>query len=286
MIEFVNAKLNLGLNIVGKRSDGYHNLETIFLPVGQKSRNVECNNPLCDILEIIKSNDDNDEFITFGNTINCQPEKNLVWKAYQAFKNACPTEISKHKIYLEKHLPDGAGMGGGSANATFTLKLLNKLHDNILSEDKMFSIALSLGADCPFFIYNSPCFASGIGEILEPIDINLNGYWIAIVKPEVSISTKEAFSMITPKQPNTDLRDLVKLPIEVWKEHIFNDFEHSMFSLHPEISKIKECLYDNGAIYASMTGSGSAFFGIFSSKEDAEKAINKSDCKFKCVVEF
>ena len=286
MIEFVNAKLNLGLNIVSKRSDGYHNLETIFLPVGHKSKNVECSNPLCDILEIIKSNDDNDEFITFGNTINCQPEKNLVWKAYQAFKNACPTEISKHKIYLEKHLPDGAGMGGGSADATFTLKLLNKLNDNILPDDKLFDIALSLGADCPYFIYNTPSYASGIGEILEPIDINLDGYWIAIVKPEVSISTKEAFSMITPKQPMTNLRDLVKLPIETWKEHIFNDFELSMFSLHPEISDIKERLYDNGAIYASMTGSGSAFFGIFKSKEDAEKAINKFDYRFKCVVEF
>ena len=130
------------------------------------------------------------------------------------------------------------------------------------------------------------CKATGIGEILEPIDLDLNGYWIAIVKPEVIISTKEAFSMITPKKPMTDLRNLVKLPIETWKEHIVNDFEHSMFSLHPEISGIKKCLYDNGAIYASMTGSGSAFFGIFRSKKDAENAISKYDHRFKCVVEF
>lgn len=286
MIEFVNAKLNLGLNIVSKRSDGYHNLETIFLPIGQNSMYVECKNPLCDIIEIVKSTDDNEEFITFGNTLDCQPEKNLVWKAYQAYKNACTTDIPKHKIYLEKHLPDGAGMGGGSADASFTLLLLNKLNNNALSYDELYRIALSLGADCPFFLYNQPCYASGIGEILEPINLNLHGHWIAIVKPEVGISTKEAFSMITPKKPENNLRELVKRPIETWKDNIVNDFEYSMFSLHPKIRTIKQALYDNGAIYASMTGSGSAFFGIFNDKKDAENAIRNSEYRFKFVVEF
>lgn len=281
MIEFVNAKLNLGLNIVGKRDDGYHNLETIFFPVGL-NHNVP--NQLCDILEIIPANDNKEELIIIGNEIDCPTEKNLVWKAYKAFYNTTDTDIPPLKIILEKRLPDGAGMGGGSADASFTLMLLNNYFDNILSQEELKRIALTLGADCPFFLYNKPCYASGIGEIIEPIDLNLDGHYIAIIKPAVSISTKEAFSMITPKKPIVNLRDIAKEPICKWKNLMHNDFEKSMFTLHPEIQHIKDDLYRHGAIYASMTGSGSAFFGIFDNGELANNAIMRSECEFKTIV--
>lgn len=281
MIEFVNAKLNLGLNIVGKRDDGYHNLETIFFPIGI---NHNVTNQLCDILEIIPAKDNKEELIIIGNKIDCPTEKNLVWKAYKAFCNATDTEIPPLKIILEKRLPDGAGMGGGSADASFTLMLLNNFFDNILSPEKMKRIALTLGADCPFFLYNKPCYATGIGEIIEPINLNLDGLLIAIVKPAVSISTKEAFSMITPKKPIVNLKEIAKEPINKWKDLMHNDFEKSMFAIHPEIQHIKEELYQHGAIYASMTGSGSAFFGIFDSEELANNAIMHSDCEFKTIV--
>lgn len=286
MIGFVNAKLNLGLNIVSKRDDGYHNLETIFFPIGLNDNIVDNNNKLCDIIEIFPAIDGKEELIITGNSIDCPLDKNLVWRAYKAFCDATTCEIPPLKIILDKHLPDGAGMGGGSADASFTLSLLNKYFDNILSSDELKQIALSLGADCPFFLYNKPCYASGIGEIIQPIELDLSGYWIAIVKPQVSISTKEAFSMITPQKPNINLKEIAKEPIEKWKNLMQNDFEKSMFSLHPEIRNIKDNLYKHGAIFASMTGSGSAFFGIFKNEESATDAIINSECEFKSIIKL
>ena len=284
MIEFVNAKLNIGLNIVSKRSDGYHNLETVFYPIGKGSHGPDSHGALCDLLEIVPAKDGVDELITLGNKVDCPTEKNLVWKALMAFRNAYEGESPSVKIILDKHLPDGAGMGGGSADASFTLKALNKLHGNPFSDEDLARIALTLGADCPFFVYNRPCFATGIGEVMEPINLDLSNYWIAIVKPAVSISTKEAFSMITPQSPEKSVNEIVALPIEQWRDVLVNDFERSMFALHPEIESIKEQLYADGAIYASMTGSGSAFFGIFDSEEKAAKACDNSQCAFRCVV--
>jgi 4-diphosphocytidyl-2-C-methyl-D-erythritol kinase len=236
------------------------------------------------LLEIVPAQDGIDELITLGNKVDCPTEKNLAWKALMAFRNAYEGESPAVKIILDKHLPDGAGMGGGSADASFTLKALNKLHGNPFSDEDLARIALTLGADCPFFVYNRPCFATGIGEVMEPIDLDLSNYWIAIVKPAVSISTKEAFSMITPQSPEKSVNEIVALPIEQWRDVLVNDFERSMFALHPEIESIKEQLYADGAIYASMTGSGSAFFGIFDSEEKAAKACDNSQCTFRCVV--
>lgn len=285
MIDFVNAKINLGLNVVERRSDGYHNLETIFYPVGKHSGKPGHLSILCDILEIVEATDNSDELIIMGREVDCPTEKNLVWKALQAFRKSYQDNLPPLKIILYKHLPDGAGMGGGSADASFTLRLLNNLTGETMSDDMLKNLALSLGADCPFFIYNRPCYATGIGEQLEPIDIDLSGKWIAIVKPSVSISTKEAFLHITPKAPKINLRDLVKRPIEEWKNLIVNDFEQSMFTLHPEIRAIKDNLYNSGAIYASMTGSGSAFYGIYNSYDKAKIGIEKSGCEFATVTE-
>lgn len=286
MIEFVNAKINIGLNVVNRRDDGYHNLETIFYPVGKVVGSTYDFNHFCDILEIIPTSQDDEQLINLGNKVDCPTEKNLIWKAYQAYRKACNNQLPPMKIIVSKHLPDQAGMGGGSADASFTLKILNKLNNDKFSDTQLSEIALSLGADCPFFIYNKPCYASGIGELIEPISLDLTGLSLLIVKPAISISTKEAFSHITPRPADFDLRQITQLPISKWKEVIHNDFEHSMFALHPEIKTIKQELYEYGATYASMTGSGSAFYAIFDDKQSAQQALLASQCPFKTLIEL
>ncbi len=277
MITFVNAKINLGLNVVRKREDGYHELETIFYPTGGE------NTSLCDILEIIPSNSHNDNLTIIGDKIDCPIEKNLVWKALKAFRENCNQRFSSVDIFLEKHLPFGAGMGGGSADAAFTLKMLNKIFDNPFTEQELLQIATSIGADCPFFIYNHPCLAKGIGEKLTPLNLSLKGLWIAIVKPEVSISTKEAFSLIKPVYPNISIEKIASYDILKWREYLVNDFETPMFSLHPEIANIKTTFYECDAIYSSMTGSGSAFYGLFDSEANAITATQKLNLNFSYV---
>lgn len=277
MIRFVNAKINLGLNIVERRADGYHNLETVFYPVGGRDSGF------CDILEIIPSDDGKDELITIGNTIDCPKEKNLVWKALTAFRSHC-NKLPGLKIILEKHLPDGAGMGGGSADAAFALKMLNELAENPLSENELLLIAAKIGADCPFFILNRPCIAKGIGEILSPINLTLSDYWIVIAKPDESISTKEAFSMILPQYPPIHIEEVISSSLKNWHDKMTNDFEIPMFTKHPNIKNIKEQLYSNGAIYASMTGSGSAFYGLFDSQSSAEKCISQLNTPFTFML--
>lgn len=277
MITFVNAKINLGLNVVRKREDGYHELETIFYPVGGE------NTSLCDILEIIPSNNSNDNLTIIGNKVDCPIEKNLVWKALKAFRENCKQRFSSVDIFLEKHLPFGAGMGGGSADAALTLKMLNKIFDNPFTEQELLQIATFIGADCPFFIYNHPCLAKGIGDKLTPINLSLKGLWIAIVKPEVNISTKEAFSLIKPTYPNISIEKIASYDISKWREYLVNDFETPMFSLHPKIANIKTTFYKCGAIYSSMTGSGSAFYGLFDSETNAITAIQKLNLDFSYI---
>lgn len=280
MIKFVNAKINIGLNIVERRTDGYHNLETVFYPVG-----LECGLPhqpeaFDDILEIVikPSEPAGCRFQFMGRRIDCPPEKNLVVKATKEFIDAyskigfSPEEIGRIEINLDKHLPDGAGLGGGSADAAFTLITLNELLEEPFSEFKLKTLARRLGADCPFFICNRPSFAEGIGEELTPIDVNLKGYEIIIVKPPIYISTKDAFSGIKPSRPDFDLRFLPLLPVEKWKDYVVNDFEKSLFPTFPGLALIKESLYKRGAVYASMTGSGSAIYGIFDDREKAMEA--------------
>lgn len=265
MIKFVNAKINIGLQIVSRREDGYHNLQTVFYPVGLYAGSPENPEQFCDILEVSAQNDLSDRFIikTTGRKMDCPLEKNLVYRAAKLFYDSMPVATIGAKIRLDKHLPDGAGMGGGSADAAFTLNALNELTGRVFNEAHLCRMALELGADCPFFIKNTPAFATGIGEQLEDIDLNLAGYWLVVVKPDVYISTKEAFSGVTPKPGTFDLRKIQQLPVDQWKDYVHNDFEDSIFPIYPELADVKAQLYASGALYASLTGSGSCIYGVF-----------------------
>lgn len=250
MILFPNAKINIGLYITSRRDDGYHNLETLFYPVGWQ-----------DILEIVPAKGTETTLTVSGNAVECPPEKNLVMKAYRALNNEIP--LPPVDIYLHKVIPDGAGLGGGSADAAFTLKGLNTLFSLELSDERLAAIAAKIGADCPFFIYNRPMLAKGIGNEFSPIEIDLSDKIIAIVKPQESVSTKEAYSGVTPSEPKFDLQEALAADITEWRDKISNDFEKSIFPAHPAIESVKEELYALGADYASMSGSGAAVYGIF-----------------------
>lgn len=270
MIQFINAKLNLGLNIVSKREDGYHLLETIFYPVGLYNGTPENPDPFCDILEVIPAGDNVGEnrYFWSGRTIDCPPEKNLVYRAAELIAG----ETGRYfDIYLEKHLPDGAGLGGGSADASFTLKALNDISGSTIPDVRLKEMALSLGADCPFFIDNTPAYGEGIGEILTPVEARLKGLWCVIVKPDVYVSTREAFAGITPRPSSRSLRDIYARPVSEWRELMHNDFEESIFPRYPELAVIKQQLYTDGAMYAQMSGSGSSIFGIFDDVNKAKK---------------
>lgn len=270
MITFPNAKINLGLNIVEKRPDGYHNLETIFYPV-----HIE------DALEVNEFSGKNDrdlELHTSGITIAGNAEDNLIVKAYRLLKQKYP--LPPIDIYIHKHIPSGAGLGGGSSDAAFMLKLLNEKYNLRIGDDELESYAASLGADCAFFIKNKPVFASGIGNIFEPIDMQLNNMYIMIVKPDIFVSTKEAFSLIKPAHPKLSLKEIIRKPVTEWKAWMVNDFEESVFANHPEIARIKEELYENGAVYAAMSGSGSSVYGLF----DIPIEVNAEDFGTKSFI--
>ncbi len=281
MIKFVNAKINLGLNIVGRREDGYHDLETVFFPVGIESGMPQQPDPFDDILEVgvEKGKPAGCRFQFMGRRIDCPPEKNLVVKAATIFLKTYfdiaggDDNFGMLNISLDKHLPDGAGLGGGSADASFTLLALNEILDSPFSQEQLARMAMRLGADCPFFIYNTPCFAEGIGEVLNPVDIDLKGRWILLVKPPVYVSTKEAFAGIVPGKPGFDLRFLSYLPLEQWRDKVVNDFEKTIFPLHPELAELKADIYASGAVYASMSGSGSSIYGIYADGEAARNAM-------------
>ncbi len=254
MITFPNAKINLGLNIVSKRSDGYHNLETVFYPIF-----IE------DALEIIPCATvykETPKFEITGNKIEGNPEDNLVMKALNLMKEEYP-QIPDINIYLHKHIPSEAGLGGGSSDGAFMLRLLNEAFELGATEEQLLMKAAKLGADCPFFIKNAPAYAEGIGDVLTPLDLSLKGKYILLVKPDLSISTKEAFANIKPHTPTLSAKDICSHPIEEWKNLLKNDFEDSIFPQHPKLKDIKEQIYSTGAIYAAMSGSGSTIYGIF-----------------------
>lgn len=254
MLHFPNAKINIGLFVTEKRPDGYHNLETVFFPLPM----------LKDALEVLPAAEGNDSSIKIsGKLIDGDAHQNLVWKALKLILNRFPERTFPVQIHLLKSIPMGAGMGGGSADGAFMLRLLNKFFNLELSDPALAEMALKLGSDCPFFIYNTPHFAEGRGELLSPIHLDLTEYSIQIVCPKVHVSTAAAFSKIQPKPAPYNLRVLGELPIEKWKQYIFNDFENAIFEAHPQLAEIKEQLYNQGAIYASMSGSGSALYGIF-----------------------
>jgi 4-diphosphocytidyl-2-C-methyl-D-erythritol kinase len=248
MICFPNAKINLGLHVTGKRSDGFHTIETLFYPI-----------PLRDTLEAVES--DKTSFTQTGIDLEIAPEENLVMKAYARMSARCKAPTLT--IYLKKTIPSGAGLGGGSADAAFMLKLLNKLSENPLSENSILQMASSIGADCPFFIRNTPVIATGTGNIFHSSDVSLKGYTLYIVKPPFAISTKEAYAMVKPQKPAFSLEKLSFIPVHEWKHVLFNDFEPGIFEKYPVIKDIKEQIYAMGAEYASMSGSGSAVFGLF-----------------------
>ena len=260
MITFPNAKINLGLDVVEKRPDGYHNLETIFYPI-----------PLQDILEITLATDDDAPQYTFK-MFNAQfdgsDDDNLVVKAYKIL--AADHTLPRVDISLYKHIPTGAGLGGGSADAAFALKMLNEIAELALSDEQLEAYAARLGADCAFFIKNTPAYATGIGNILSPTPCSLAGYHLVLVKPDIHISTKEAYSLVVPAAPQTPLTTIAAQPAEEWRGAMKNDFEKSVFAKHPSCEAIKEKLYSMGAVYASMSGSGSSFFGIFKEEQNVE----------------
>ena len=269
MLCFPNAKINLGLNIVSKRPDGYHNLETIFYPVAIK-----------DALEVVPAAGEKGIFKQSGILLDGDPEQNLVVKAYSLLKKEYA--LPEIDIYLRKNIPFGAGLGGGSADAAVLLKLLNSLYGLDMPEIRLEELASQLGADCPFFIRNKPVFATGIGNIFTPVDLSLKGYFIVLVKPDIHVSTKEAYESVKPGSPAVSLLEIIKNPPETWKDIMVNDFESSVFVKHPAIKDIKEKLYDFGAIYASMSGSGSSVFGIFKEETDLSKEFHGSVFCVKC----
>lgn len=258
MLTFPCAKINLGLNITSKREDGYHNLETIFYPV-----------PLTDALEVKLMHDDfpSDEPCDLkitGNAVDCDEKNNLVVKAYTLL--AQDFKLPRVHTHLVKRIPMQAGLGGGSADGAFMIRLLDERFRLNMGIAEMERYASRLGSDCAFFITAEPSFATGRGEVLEPVNIaeqNLQGYYIAIVKPAIAVSTREAFKQIICRQPEHCCRDIVRQPVETWKTVLTNDFEEPAFKQHPELADIKQRLYDLGAVYAQMSGSGSAFFGLF-----------------------
>jgi len=254
MVSFPNCKINLGLNIVNKRNDGYHNIETIFFPI-----------QLRDALEVIEK--EKFEFSTSGSPIEGEKEKNLCIKAYDLLKNDFP-QLRAVQMHLHKAIPMGAGLGGGSADGAFTLKLLNKKFELNLSEKQLINYSLQLGSDCPFFILNKPCFATGRGEILEQTGFDLSEFKIVIVHPAIHISTAWAFENIKPLKPVRSIKQIIQQPISTWKDELLNDFEKPVFEKYPEIKSIKDKLYNVGAIHASMSGSGSAVYGIFKKEKN------------------
>ena len=261
MITFPVAKINLGLNVVEKRADGYHNLQTVFYPV-----------PIMDALEIVPMSDgfpsDVDCDLKVTNiTIEGDEQRNLVVRAYQLLKADYP-ELPRVHAHLWKGIPTQAGMGGGSSDCGYMIRLLNETFDMGLSSEQMQQYAARLGADCAFFIESRACYAEGIGERLQPIDLDLSGWHIGVVRPDIPVPTKEAFSRIHPHYPALNCRDVVMQPVETWRDRLTNDFEESVFVLHPEIGNVKEQLYKMGATYAAMSGSGSALFGLFKEEPD------------------
>ena len=253
MILFPTPKINLGLYVTSKRTDGYHNLETVFYPV----------HSLRDALEAVPAKDSEGSHTVSGLAVEGQRESNLVWIAYQLIRSTHPQDWQPLDWYLHKVIPMGAGLGGGSADGAYALRIMNSLFGLSLSEEKLIEYAAHLGSDCPFFIRDTPQFATGRGEVMEPIAVDLSGYHIRIETPGIHVSTATAFGLLTPRPALFDLRELATLPVEEWKEKIGNDFEEPAFSKHPELRALKEKLYAEGAVYAQMSGSGSAVFGLF-----------------------
>ncbi len=255
MIVFPNCKINLGLHVLRKRSDCYHDIETVFFPV-----------PYHDVLEIVPlprhERTSSFPLQVSGIEVPGSPANNLCVRAYKMLKKEFPS-LPKIKMHLHKRIPSGAGLGGGSSNGAFALQLLNQLFKLDIGTGKMLQLAAELGSDCPFFILNRPCLATGRGEVLQEVRIDLSSYKFIIVNPRIHIDTGMAFANITPAEPEKSIIEIISLPPQEWRNKLINDFEKPVFTRYPEIAVIKQQLYDAGAIFASMSGSGSTVYGIF-----------------------
>ena len=266
MISFPNAKINLGLYIVERRPDGYHNIETVFYPI-----------PLTDVLEIVPATDGETTLSCYGNAVDCPVEKNLVMKAYRIMQERF--DLPPVAMHLYKHIPDGAGLGGGSSDAAHALVMLNRMYDLQMADADLAAMAVTLGADCALFVYNRPMMATGIGDVLSPIEVDLKGKTLLLVKPPVGVDTRTAYSRVVPAPATHHLSHLVAQPIETWDGLLVNDFEPSVFAALPQLWLIKAQLLDAGAQYAAMSGSGSTIFGIFNNDKLAERAADTfADC--------
>ncbi len=257
MISFPNCKINLGLNVVEKRDDGFHNIETVFLPINIK-----------DALEIIVAEDATKDisFTTTGLTIEGDIKQNLCVKAYKLLKK--DFDLPSIQMHLHKAIPMGAGLGGGSADGAFALMLMNDKFNLNLSNEQLINYALQLGSDCPFFSLNKPCFATSRGEVLKAIDIDLSAYQIIVINPKIHISTAWAFGNIVPSKSKKSVEEIIQQPISTWRKELINDFEKPVFKKYSAVEDIKQILYHHNAIFASMTGTGSTVFGIFNKTID------------------
>lgn len=256
MIELSICKINLGLNILERRADGFHQIETVMYPVGK----------LTDVVEVQKSSDEQTTFTSSGLAVECLPEQNLCMKAFRLMERIYA--VGPARIHLHKNIPTGAGLGGGSANATAVIKLVNQLWELGLSSIDMEGLAAQIGSDTPFFVENRAVFARGRGEQLSPCSVDLSGYHLLLVKPDIGVSTSEAYRGVVPRYPKVSLSEVISLPMERWREMLHNDFEESVFGKLPLLEQIKKQLYDHGACYSALSGSGSTVFGLFEKRPE------------------
>lgn len=276
MVVFPCCKINLGLNVVSRRPDGYHNLETVFYPI-----------PLHDNLEVIDAPHTTEPYTLHetGLHIEGRPENNLVVRVLEQLRETY-SQIPPVDIWLHKRIPSGAGLGGGSSDAAFMMRLLNEQYDLAMTDEDIEFRLSHLGADCAFFNKAVPAFATGIGDQLMPIGLTLAGWNLVLVKPDIHVSTREAFSMITPRRPERSLLEAISHPVEEWRGTVVNDFEKSVFMHHPEIAAIKMTLYDMGATYVSMTGSGSSVFGLFRTRQPEAADVFKDAFVYETKLRF
>ena len=265
MVRFPNAKINLGLNILRKRPDGYHDIESVFFPVAWS-----------DVLEIVPGEKETTQMHLSGLAVPGNSADNLCLKAYHLLYEEF--NLPAVDIYLHKVLPTGAGLGGGSADGTVSLLILNEMFNLGLSKEQLEEKAAELGSDCPFFVSNQPAYVTGRGEVLESFDLDLSSYHILLVNPGIKIGTAEAYAGVEPKETEMDLRSILSQPVDQWREQVVNQFEQSVFPNHPELPRIKSQLYEAGALYSSMTGSGSTLFGIFAEEPKILTAFSDLTC--------
>ncbi len=254
-----NCKINIGLDIVERRADGFHNISSMMYPIRE----------LYDTLDFEPKTEPGVEFIGCGLIVDCPAEDNLCVKAYKLMQSHYPT-IGGLKITLRKQVPFGAGLGGGSSDATAVILAINSIFELSLSEERMIELATHLGSDTAFFVRNTPQLCSGRGEIMSSVDVDLTGKYLALIKPNIHVSTREAYAGVKPAEPTTHLSELLKRPIEEWQGCVKNDFEPHIFEAYPLLSEIKQDLIDAGALYAAMSGSGSTIYGIFNNELDAK----------------